>query len=97
MADPKRVASKLTSVLSKAVSDVDAAMAAEKAAEESGKMAKILESKTAPMTTPSGTGLPLLPRSAGMYPKDVPQVDLPRQQGRGGKTGAKQECPGFYD
>jgi hypothetical protein len=85
MADYKRVASKLTSALVKAEREADAAMAAEKAADESSKMAKMLESKTPPMTTPSGTGLPLLPRSAGMYPKDVPQVDLPRQQGRGGK------------
>lgn len=85
MADYKRVASKLTSAIAKAGREADAAIAAEKAAEESSKMAKVLESKTPPMTTPSGTGLPLLPRSAGMYPKDVPQVDLPRQQGRGGK------------
>lgn len=44
-----------------------------------GKTKEILESQTPPATTPRGG--PLLPRSQGMYPPDVPQVDLPRQKG----------------
>jgi hypothetical protein len=52
---------------------------ARKAASES-KMADVLESKTAPMTTPMGTGLPLMPREQGMYtPRE--QKDLPRMIG----------------
>jgi hypothetical protein len=42
------------------------------------KMGEVLESKTPPMTTPQGTGLPLMPRGQGMYTPGVPQVDLPR-------------------
>ncbi len=42
------------------------------------KMGEMLESKTPPMTTPQGTGLPLMPRGQGMYTPGVPQVDLPR-------------------
>jgi hypothetical protein len=42
-----------------------------------GGLNKILESQQAPMTTPSGTGLPLMPRDQGMYtPRE--QKDLPR-------------------
>lgn len=42
-----------------------------------GGLNKILEAKQAPMTTPSGTGLPLMPRDQGMYtPRE--QKDLPR-------------------
>jgi hypothetical protein len=46
--------------------------------ESVSKMPEILESKTPPMTTPQGTGLPLMPRGSGMYTPNVPQVDLPR-------------------
>jgi len=37
-----------------------------------------LQSKQAPMTTPQGTGLPLMPRDQGMYTPGIQQVDLPR-------------------
>lgn len=46
--------------------------------ESVSKMSEVLESKTPPMTTPQGTGLPLMPRGAGMYTPGVEQVDLPR-------------------
>lgn len=49
------------------------------------KMEDILSSGQPPMTTPQGTGLPLLPRSQGMYTPGVAQEELPRQTGRGGK------------
>lgn len=39
---------------------------------------EILATQTPPMTTPMGTGLPLMPRSQGMYIPGVEQVDLPR-------------------
>ena len=40
---------------------------------EARKLEEILKSKQAPMTTPQGTGLPLMPRSAGMYTPGVEQ------------------------
>lgn len=45
---------------------------------EAGKLEEALKAKQAPMTTPSGTGLPLMPRSQGMYTPGVEQKDLPR-------------------
>jgi hypothetical protein len=57
-----------------------AIQAASKAADEQmavGKLKAALEAQQAPMTTPSGTGLPLMPRDQGMYtPRE--QKDLPR-------------------
>jgi len=50
-----------------------------RAVKEAGKTGEILESRTAPATTPQGGTL--LPRIQGMYPPDVPQVNLPRQKG----------------
>jgi hypothetical protein len=50
---------------------------ARKAAAEGSKIEEVLASQTPPMTTPSGTGLPLMPREQGMYtPRE--QKDLPR-------------------
>jgi hypothetical protein len=45
---------------------------------QAGKLEEALKAKQAPMTTPQGTGLPLMPRSAGMYTPGVEQKDLPR-------------------
>jgi hypothetical protein len=45
---------------------------------QAGKLEEALRAKQAPMTTPQGTGLPLMPRSAGMYTPGVEQKDLPR-------------------
>jgi hypothetical protein len=48
--------------------------------EPASKISKILETKKPPMTTPSGTGLPLMPREQGMYTARE-QKDLPRMVG----------------
>jgi hypothetical protein len=71
MADAGRVTRGVTGALTKA-----AEMAKAKKASES-KIDKMLAAQQAPMTTPSGTGLPLMPRDQGMYtPRE--QKDLPR-------------------
>ena len=71
MADAGRVTKGVTGALTKA-----AEMAKAKKAGES-KIAEMLAAQQAPMTTPSGTGLPLMPRDQGMYtPRE--QKDLPR-------------------
>lgn len=74
MADPKKIGAKITSAIKAAGEEADAALAAKKA----GKTKEILESRQAPMTTPQGTGLPLMPRSQGMYTPGITQRDLPR-------------------
>ena len=48
------------------------------AAKAAGKLEEAMKAKQAPMTSPQGTGLPLMPRSQGMYTPGVPQVDLPQ-------------------
>jgi hypothetical protein len=48
--------------------------------EPASKISKILETKKPPMTTSSGTGLPLMPREQGMYTARE-QKDLPRMVG----------------
>jgi hypothetical protein len=70
---------------------------ARKAASES-KIADVLESKTAPMTTPQGTGLPLMPRDNGMYTlrdqKDLPRmpmVDKARAEGKSPKYNERMQ------
>lgn len=78
MADVKRIGAKFAKMMQQASSEAEAALAAEKAAKEAGKLEEALKAKQAPMTTPSGTGLPLMPRSAGMYTPGVEQKDLPR-------------------
>ena len=75
MADAGRVSKGIVGALTKAAEMAQAAKAA-KAANES-KIADVLASQTPPMTTPQGTGLPLMPRDNGMYTlRD--QKDLPR-------------------
>ena len=78
MADPKKIGSQFAKVMKLAGDEAEAALAAKKAAQTSDKMEAILKAKQAPMTTPQGTGLPLMPRSAGMYTPGVEQKDLPR-------------------
>jgi hypothetical protein len=55
-----------------------AAILAEKAKKASTNIDEILKSKKAPMTTPRGTGLPLMPRSTGMYTQGIEQKNLAR-------------------
>lgn len=78
MADPKKVVSAFAKAFKQASNEAEAALAAEKAAKEAGKLEEALKAKQAPMTTPQGTGLPLMPRSAGMYTPGVEQKDLAR-------------------
>ena len=49
-----------------------------KGVEPIGKLEEAMKAKQAPMTSPQGTGLPLMPRSQGMYIPGVKQEDLPR-------------------
>lgn len=49
-----------------------------KGAETIGKLEEAMKTKQAPMVAPQGTGLPLMPRSQGMYTPGVKQEDLPR-------------------
>ncbi len=78
MADVKKAGAAFARVMKQASDEAEAALAAQKAAEKASKLEKVLESKQAPMTTPQGTGLPLMPRSGGMYTPGVEQKDLPR-------------------
>ena len=78
MADPKKVGLKFAEAFAKAGKEADAALAAERIAKEKGKLEEALKAQRAPMTTPQGTGLPLMPRSQGMYTPGVEQKDLPR-------------------
>ena len=72
MADAIKVGKGIIGALTKAKEMAKA----EKAASAS-KIDEVLASKTAPMTTPQGTGLPLMPRDNGMYTLRE-QTDLPR-------------------
>jgi hypothetical protein len=67
-----------TGALGKIAQAIKAANKEADATLASGKLEEALKAKQAPMTTPSGTGLPLMPRSAGMYTPGVEQKDLPR-------------------
>ena len=78
MADPKKVGLKFAEAFAKAGKEADAALAAERIAKEKGKLEEALKAQRAPMTIPQGTGLPLMPRSQGMYTPGVEQKDLPR-------------------
>ena len=49
-----------------------------KGVEPIGKLEEAMKAKQAPMTSPQGTGLPLMPRSQGMYIPGVKQENLPR-------------------
>lgn len=78
MADPLTMGAKFAKVMQQASKEAEAALAAEKAAKQASKLEEALKAKQAPMTTPQGTGLPLMPRSAGMYTPGVEQKDLAR-------------------
>ena len=74
MSDPLTTGRKVVSALQLAKREAEAAIEAQKAA----KLEEALAAKTPPMTTPQGTGLPLMPRSQGMYTPGIKQEDLPR-------------------
>ena len=83
MADQKKIIGGLGKISKRLLRDRD---------EPLSKMDDVLSSKQAPMTTPSGTGLPLMPRDQGMYTlreqKDLPRmpkVDAARASGKSPK------------
>ena len=78
MADVRKAGKAFARVMRQASDEAEAALAAQRTAEKNGKLEDALKAKQAPMTTPSGTGLPLMPRSQGMYTPGVEQKDLPR-------------------
>ena len=78
MADIKKAGKRFAEAFAKAGKEAEVALAAEKAKKAEPKMEAILQSKQAPMTTPQGTGLPLMPRGQGMYTPGIEQKDLPR-------------------
>ena len=78
MADMIKKGAQFAKVMQEASREAEAALAAQKAAKEASKLEEALKAKQAPMTTPQGTGLPLMPRSAGMYTPGVEQKDLAR-------------------
>ena len=94
MADAGRVAKGITGALTKAKEVAKA----RKATTEGSKIEEILASQTPPMTTPSGTGLPLMPRDNGMYTlreqKDLPRmpmVDKARAEGKSPKYNERMQ------
>lgn len=80
-----------------AVADVskqaDEILAAKKA---NSKLEDAMKSKQAPMTSPQGTGLPLMPRSQGMYTPGVKQEDLPRMT-KVDKARAEGKSPAYTE
>ena len=85
------------------VSVAEAVAAASKKADEildakkaAGKLEEVMKAKQAPMVAPQGTGLPLMPRSEGMYIPGVKQEDLPRMP-RVDKARAEGKSPAYTE
>jgi len=66
------------------------------AAKAAGKLEEAMKAKQAPMTSPQGTGLPLMPRSQGMYTPGVKQEDLPRMT-KVDKARAEGKSPAYTE
>ena len=96
MADMKKAASKFAKAFEQASNEAEAAYKAAQQAQKNSKLEEALKAKQAPMTTPQGTGLPLMPRDQGMYTPGVPQVDLPRMP-MVDKARAKGEKPKYTE
>lgn len=94
MADIKRAASKFAKAFEQASNEAEAAYKAAQEAKKTSKLDEALKAKQAPMTTPQGTGLPLMPRDQGMYTPGVKQEDLPRMP-MVDKARAKGEKPKY--
>jgi len=71
MADAGKVTKGIVGALTKAKEMAKA----RKATAEGSKIEEVLASQTPPMTTPSGTGLPLMPRDNGMYTLRAPYAN----------------------
>jgi len=94
MADAGKVTKGIVGALTKAKEMAKA----RKATAEGSKIEEVLASQTPPMTTPSGTGLPLMPRDNGMYTlreqKDLPRmpmVDKARAEGKSPKYNERMQ------
>jgi len=96
MADLRKAGAKFAKAFEQASNEAEAAYKAIKDTEKTGKLEEALKAKQAPMTTPSGTGLPLMPRSSGMYTPGVEQKDLPRMP-MVDKARAKGEKPKYTE
>jgi hypothetical protein len=86
------VGMKIADVVADASKQADEILAAKKA----GKLDDAMKSKQAPMTTPQGTGLPLMPRTQGMYTQGVKQEDLPRMT-KVDKARAEGKSPAYTE
>ena len=86
------VALKLFDIVSDVSKKADEILEAKKA----GKLEEAMKSKQAPMTSPQGTGLPLMPRSQGMYTPNVKQEDLPRMA-KVDKARAEGKSPAYTE
>jgi len=75
---------------------VGAADEVPKGVEPIGKLEEAMKAKQAPMTSPQGTGLPLMPRSQGMYIPGVKQEDLPRMP-KVDKARAEGKSPAYTE
>jgi hypothetical protein len=73
-----------------------AADEAPKGVEPIGKLEEAMKAKQAPMAAPKGTGLPLMPRSEGMYIPGVKQEDLPRMP-KVDKARAENKSPAYTE
>ena len=87
------VGMKLADIVSDVSKQADEILAAKKAA---SKLEDALKAQQAPMAAPHGTGLPLMPRSQGMYTPGVPQVDLPRMA-KVDKARAEGKSPAYTE
>jgi len=84
---------KIADAVADASKQADEILAVKKAA---GKLEEAMKAKQAPMTSPQGTGLPLMPRSQGMYIPGVKQEDLPRMP-KVDKARAEGKSPAYTE
>ena len=87
------VGMKIADAVADASKQADEILAVKKAA---GKLEEAMKAKQAPMTSPQGTGLPLMPRSQGMYIPGVKQEDLPRMP-KVDKARAEGKSPAYTE
>ena len=84
---------KIADAIAEASKKADDILEAQKMA---SKLEEAMKAKQAPMAAPHGTGLPLMPRSQGMYTPGVPQVDLPRMA-KVDKARAEGKSPAYTE
>jgi len=84
---------KLADIVADVSKQADEILAAQKMA---SKLEEAMKAKQAPMAAPQGTGLPLMPRSQGMYTPGVKQEDLPRMA-KVDKARAEGKSPAYTE